>query len=289
MPLIACVMATVPANRLIAPITDWMPAFLRQEDWGKWIGEEDISPAEAKVLLKTVEGTHYITQIMLGLADNGRANSVPLRDDTRQSIQTYIYHLRQAILRANVAEGKKQDLLMKLEELETEIGRHRVRIAVVAGVVMSILSAPGELAGSYDAIARLTNSIMREIGQARDADQEQRHISFEQPVALIPPRPAKKEQQDELDDEIPFRCWRLRTATRIPACVTGKARLIRRRTERLCLRLHPLGWSTSGRRAPLITPSHHGNRSLEAGHPFALSFSHYTAGCRLLGCVPSYA
>jgi putative SOS response-associated peptidase YedK len=58
-PLIACVMATVPANALIAPITDRMPALLRREDWGKWIGEEPVSPAEGKALLKTVEGVRW--------------------------------------------------------------------------------------------------------------------------------------------------------------------------------------------------------------------------------------
>jgi hypothetical protein len=147
--------------------------------------------------------THYIAQIMLTLADRERVNSVPLRDEVRQSIQTYIYHLREAILRANLPERKKEDLLKKLAELEEEIGRRRIRVAVVAGIIMAILSAPGELVGSYDAVVRITNSILREIGQAKEADQEQRHISFEQPVALIPPR-RTSEKKDELDEEIPF-------------------------------------------------------------------------------------
>jgi putative SOS response-associated peptidase YedK len=58
-PLIACVMATVPANKLILPITDRMPAFIHHNDWAKWIGQEPISPADAKALLKTVEGVRW--------------------------------------------------------------------------------------------------------------------------------------------------------------------------------------------------------------------------------------
>lgn len=58
-PLVACVMTTVPANKLISTITDRMPAFIPEEDWPKWIGEEPVPPAEAKELLKIVEGVRW--------------------------------------------------------------------------------------------------------------------------------------------------------------------------------------------------------------------------------------
>jgi putative SOS response-associated peptidase YedK len=54
-PLLACVMATVPASPLIATITDRMPAILAPEDWAKWLGEEQASPAEVKACLRTRE------------------------------------------------------------------------------------------------------------------------------------------------------------------------------------------------------------------------------------------
>ena len=53
--LLTFAMVTVPANRLIADVTDRMPAFLAPEDWSKWLGEEPASPEEIKALLKTVE------------------------------------------------------------------------------------------------------------------------------------------------------------------------------------------------------------------------------------------
>jgi putative SOS response-associated peptidase YedK len=59
-PLIACVMATVPANALIAGLpTDRMPAILANEDWATWLGENGVSPEEAKACLKTVEGVKW--------------------------------------------------------------------------------------------------------------------------------------------------------------------------------------------------------------------------------------
>jgi putative SOS response-associated peptidase YedK len=58
-PLLACVMATVPASELVSPITDRMPAILEDADWAKWLGEEAASPAEVKAVLKTMEGVGW--------------------------------------------------------------------------------------------------------------------------------------------------------------------------------------------------------------------------------------
>jgi len=59
-PLNACVMATVPANTLIAALpTDRMPAVLAETDWAKWLGEEEAPLADVKACLKTVEGVNW--------------------------------------------------------------------------------------------------------------------------------------------------------------------------------------------------------------------------------------
>lgn len=155
--------------------------------------------------------THYITQLMLTTAERDRSNSVPLLDTTRQKLETYIFHLRDAIKNSNLPDSKKDGLYKKLDALERELGRKRLRFIIVAGIVMHILTAPGELNASYDAVVRLTNNIMREIGLAKEADNEQRRISHEEPVALLPPRPtvpktktAASFDRGEMDDEIPF-------------------------------------------------------------------------------------
>jgi putative SOS response-associated peptidase YedK len=56
-PLFACVMVTVPANRLLTGLpTDRMPAMLAQEDWETWLSG---SPGAAKTCLKTVEDLRW--------------------------------------------------------------------------------------------------------------------------------------------------------------------------------------------------------------------------------------
>jgi putative SOS response-associated peptidase YedK len=50
------VQVTVPANALIARITDRMPAILPRAAWAAWLGEtEDAAPADIKALLATYE------------------------------------------------------------------------------------------------------------------------------------------------------------------------------------------------------------------------------------------
>lgn len=59
-PLLACVLVTVPANKLIATLpTDRMPAFIAEEDWATWLGECDATVDEVKACLKTVEGVRW--------------------------------------------------------------------------------------------------------------------------------------------------------------------------------------------------------------------------------------
>jgi len=60
-PLLACVMATVPANNLIAGLpTDRMPAILANADWATWLGENGASPDEAKACLRTVDDAKWM-------------------------------------------------------------------------------------------------------------------------------------------------------------------------------------------------------------------------------------
>lgn len=49
------IQVTVPANALIAPVTDRMPAILPAESWSTWLGETDASTADVKAVLQTFD------------------------------------------------------------------------------------------------------------------------------------------------------------------------------------------------------------------------------------------
>ena len=55
-PLESFAMVTVPANSLIATITDRMPAVLAPEHWSAWLGEEPSDAHALKAMLKPFEG-----------------------------------------------------------------------------------------------------------------------------------------------------------------------------------------------------------------------------------------
>lgn len=64
-PMLACVMATVPANdlirRTIKSLEDEprMPAILTDDAWPTWLAEDGATPADAKVVLKTMQGVNW--------------------------------------------------------------------------------------------------------------------------------------------------------------------------------------------------------------------------------------
>ena len=49
-------MVTVSPNKLIATITDRMPAIIKEPEWAKWLGEEPATTEELKALLMPYEG-----------------------------------------------------------------------------------------------------------------------------------------------------------------------------------------------------------------------------------------
>jgi putative SOS response-associated peptidase YedK len=53
------VMVTVPANKLIAPITDRIPAILEDADWNTWLGANDATAEQAQTVLKPMEGVSW--------------------------------------------------------------------------------------------------------------------------------------------------------------------------------------------------------------------------------------
>jgi putative SOS response-associated peptidase YedK len=63
--MLACVMATVPANELIRRMIKSqeddprMPAILEDDAWSTWLGEGDATPATAKAVLRTMEGVNW--------------------------------------------------------------------------------------------------------------------------------------------------------------------------------------------------------------------------------------
>ena len=63
--MLACVMVTVPANKLLRDSIlkndpdPRMPAILEDADRATWLGENDATPEQAKAVLRTMEGVNW--------------------------------------------------------------------------------------------------------------------------------------------------------------------------------------------------------------------------------------
>jgi putative SOS response-associated peptidase YedK len=62
-PLETFAVVTVPANALIAPVHDRMPAVIAEADWPKWLGEVPASIEELKALLRPCEDPMHIAPV----------------------------------------------------------------------------------------------------------------------------------------------------------------------------------------------------------------------------------
>jgi putative SOS response-associated peptidase YedK len=62
-PLETFAVVTVPANAVIAPVHDRMPAVIAESDWPKWLGETPASLAELKALLHPCEDAMHIAPV----------------------------------------------------------------------------------------------------------------------------------------------------------------------------------------------------------------------------------
>lgn len=79
--LLTFAMIAVPANALIAAVTDRMPAIVAPEDWGKWLGEEPATVAELKALLKPSD-----VALDMALATKAPPPPKPRRNDAQAEL-----------------------------------------------------------------------------------------------------------------------------------------------------------------------------------------------------------
>jgi hypothetical protein len=153
---------------------------------------------------------HYLTQLLLDNSSRSKRDSVLISPNLRDSIRTYIFHLRKLIESADdLDETKRQVLLRRLANFETELEKKRLNLVAVTVLAITLAGAPGALWSSADAANKLLTNILRVVGEAKLADDAARQLpSPATPMAITGPRPNEVVQGDfrqlDIDDDIPF-------------------------------------------------------------------------------------
>src|SRR5438874_1670033 len=89
--------------------------------------------------------SHYVAQLMFRATSAEHNDSTVLQEKQKASLREQIQKLRDAIDAASLPEARKVALHERLDALEKELERKRIRFVAVASVLFTILSVPGSL------------------------------------------------------------------------------------------------------------------------------------------------
>ena len=153
---------------------------------------------------------HYLTQLLLDNSSRSKRDAVLVSPELKDTIRTYIFHLRDLIEKADdLDEPKRQVLLRRLSDFEAELDKKRLNLMAVTVMAITLAGAPGALWSSADVANRLLTNILRVVGEAKLADDAARQLpSTVAPMGITGPRPNEVVQRDfgqlQMDDDIPF-------------------------------------------------------------------------------------
>jgi hypothetical protein len=187
---------------------------------GKRYGIDPFATMEVPVLAKFGDASHkqfradldhYITQLVLGNAIQGKRDSVQVPVAVKERIRVHLAALRKAVDNADLNESKRSVLLDKLKAFEVELEKRRLSLLELTRITLAIAAIPGGIWASGDVVMKLVNNVIQAVAEAKAAEDEARQVASPEPMkALSPPRidevtsPPPEIFSADLDDEIPF-------------------------------------------------------------------------------------
>ena len=136
---------------------------------------------------------YLLVQLQLDDSIRSRRYSVEILPTTKDKIRNYIKALRECIEKSNLTDAKKDSLLHKLDDLESELEKKRLSVLAVALVALQLMAIPGEMWHSAEITHKLVDQIMANVGQSQVVEHESRRLpATEPPKAIEAPRKGPK-------------------------------------------------------------------------------------------------
>jgi hypothetical protein len=135
---------------------------------------------------------HYITQLVLDNSIRAKRDSVAILPNSKDRIRSYVLGLRQCIEQANMAEPKREALLRRLDQFESELEKRRLNILAVARLAFELLAIPGGVWASADVANKLITNVMQTVAEAQSAEQDTRQLAPAAPPKALSPPASKK-------------------------------------------------------------------------------------------------
>lgn len=152
--------------------------------------------------------SHDLDACLIQAKLEARRSGFIIEEKSKDRIRAHVAKLREAIINSSLGEKKKKDLMKKLENFERDLQARRIAPVVFTVIALDILSGPGAVYASYDALQRLVANILETAAEAKAADEERQELLNPPPKLLLPNRMEAKPRKDPYalsdDDEIPF-------------------------------------------------------------------------------------
>ncbi|MDE2362450.1 MAG: hypothetical protein KGM42_07205 [Hyphomicrobiales bacterium] len=157
---------------------------------------------------------HYVTQLVLDHAMRSKQDSVAILPRSKDNIRRYVFELKRCVEQASMSDSKREALLRRLDEFESELEKRRLNLLAVTRLTFELLAIPGALWASAEVAHRLISNFMQTVAESKTVETESQRIApASKPKALSPPRNIETTRKPaavgggrsmDLDDDIPF-------------------------------------------------------------------------------------
>lgn len=145
-------------------------------------------------------------QIRVQRARREVKSTVSLSGAAREKIQHYIEKLKAEIQSSEIPEKRKQALLDKIADFESELSKKRFNLAAAMVVIALTTAAAHDFVGTLIDVQGVIQSITQVLGAEKIQNEEsQRLLPLQEPFKKIPDlRPSTEIADFGNDEEVPF-------------------------------------------------------------------------------------
>ena len=148
---------------------------------------------------------HYRTVLRIRKSQRRQGYSVQFDETAKRKVHHHLDQVLEIFNKLEVEEAKREKLISRLNDLQSEVNQPRTRFDRFAALSMEVSGVVGDTVERLKVI-EILDAIARVFWGAQTEKQKQLP-SPKQPKTIEPPRPkidSSKPSRSEMDDDIPF-------------------------------------------------------------------------------------
>ena len=148
---------------------------------------------------------HYRTVLRIRKSQRRQGYSVQFDETAKRKVHHHLDQVLEIFNKLEVEDGKREKLISRLNDLQSEVNQPRTRFDRFAALSMEVSGVVGDTV-ERSKVIEILDAIARVFWGAQTEKQKQLP-SPKQPKTIEPPRPkigTAKAPLSEMDDDIPF-------------------------------------------------------------------------------------